>query len=262
MFKKFGIGFIAVVMLLGGVFTFGLSTSPVYASSEAFPPIGNGNGYGSGPDDEALAAELGITVEALTAARTAAHTAVIDEALSQGLITQAQADSLKANGTQVPGQWLRLAGTDFLNQIDLHALLAENLNITPEQLTTAMQNVQQAKIADAVKAGQMTQADADLIQARQALHNSSTWAATMLEQFKNAIQQQVTAGTITQAQADLLIANREARGTMGAQGMGGKMGGMMGGLGVQGMGLNCDPMNLGGMFPGRGPGMMGNGFNR
>jgi hypothetical protein len=51
-------------------------------------------GIGDGSTQEDLANALGITVEELTAARQKANEAAIDQALAQGLITQAQADQL------------------------------------------------------------------------------------------------------------------------------------------------------------------------
>lgn len=92
-----------------------------------------------GTDGEAaLAKELGITVEQLSAARGKALAAELDKALAAGTITQAQADQLKAH------QALR----DYLAK---------------QGLDDKVQALRDQALKDAVAAGVITQAQADAL---------------------------------------------------------------------------------------------------
>ncbi len=84
---------------------------------------GGGGWFGiKGLDRDALLAEeLGITVEKLQAARQAASTRALDQALEQGLITQEQYDQMKLHSLVVP-------------YLDRQTLLAEALGIEPATL--------------------------------------------------------------------------------------------------------------------------------
>ncbi|MBP8862938.1 MAG: hypothetical protein KBH71_01650 [Anaerolineae bacterium] len=84
---------------------------------------GGGGWFGiKGLDRDALLAEeLGITVEKLQAARQAASTRALDQALEQGLITQEQYDQMKLHSLVAP-------------YLDRQTLLAEALGIEPATL--------------------------------------------------------------------------------------------------------------------------------
>ena len=71
-----------------------------------------------------LAAELGISVETLQAARERANQAAIEQAIADGKLTEEQAAMMRA----------RAALQDYINP---EALLAQALNMTVEQLQTA-----------------------------------------------------------------------------------------------------------------------------
>ena len=59
--------------------------------------IGHGGKFGTSFDyDGFLADELGVTVEELQAARQAAHEAALEQAVAEGLITEEQAELIKA----------------------------------------------------------------------------------------------------------------------------------------------------------------------
>src|SRR4030042_813167 len=109
-----------------------------------------------GASDEDLAAALGITTDELTAAYETAKTAAIEQALEQGLITQAQADELKANDRALPfaGRW-----SGWLNQngIDFNALLADALGISTDELAAARPTAFDATIDQAVADGNLPQ---------------------------------------------------------------------------------------------------------
>ena len=104
----------------------------------AFPFAGRWNGWMSqnGIDYEALLAEaLGITPEKLQEAETQAFNARIDQAVTDGKLTQEQADLMKGS----------------------RALYAS------ESFRTAMQSAFEAAVKAAVSSGVITQAQADLI---------------------------------------------------------------------------------------------------
>jgi hypothetical protein len=168
-----------------------------------------GNVQGTNPDQQ-LADALGITLEKLQAAETTANADALKEAVAQGLLTQAQADQLSANAANRPhfGEFDRFGAN---SGIDYNALLAKALGITTDQLQTARQKVQDDNLAAAVTSGAMTQAQADLIKAREALANNSAFQANLKSAYEAALKQAVTDSTITQAQADAILADQAAK---------------------------------------------------
>ena len=204
---------ITIIAALGAVALFGAyaygstrgATSVQAALPEnrmALPPQDRGIGDGSTQED--LANALGITVEELTAAMQTANTAAIDQALEQGLITQAQADQLKARGEAFPfvGRWHGWMGE---NGIDFEALLADALSISTEQLAQAQTQAFEARIDQAVTDGNLTQEQADLMKGRRALFSSEAFQTAMQSAFESAVEAGVNSGVITQAQADLIL---------------------------------------------------------
>jgi hypothetical protein len=204
---------------------------PSTGPDQAAPQVRAGGKHGGAQDtarteaqDTALAAALGITLEQLQAGYQQANTAALAEAVTQGLITQAQADAITANG--VPTSALHDFGKPGAAAVDYDALLAKALNITAEQLTAARATAEAAQIAAAVAAGTLTQAQADLMKAREALQADANFQANLTAAYKTAVQQAVTDGVITQAQADLILAdsaNGPAKGGLfgGLDGLGG-----------------------------------------
>ncbi len=176
-----------------------------------------------GGTDTYLAQALGITTEQLTAARETARLAAIQEALSKGLITQAQADALKTVERAAGHGWLGFFVKDA--DIDEEALLAKALNITVEQLDQARQKADDARLAQAVADGKITQEQADLAKAERALR------AYLVEKnvYANAVQQAVKDGVITQAQADAILARTNGKSGFGIGDVGGRGGRMRGG---------------------------------
>ena len=207
------------------------NTQRVSASSSAAEVSLAGPNWNLGTDNEYLAEALGVTVDELAAAKTAAYEASIDQALELGLITESQAETLKS-GTPGSLRGLgRLVSAEDLAQIDFHANLAEQLGITSEELTAAIQQAEQAKLDAAVAEGTISQEQADLILARQALRSSETFLADVKSGLQTAIENALSAGTITQAQADALLARLEnvyTNGNMFGLGDRGRRGGMPG----------------------------------
>jgi hypothetical protein len=201
-----GIGLVAAAVAAGGV----LAPGAASAASSVVPPSGleQRGGPGGVAVDTYLLEALGITQEQYTAATTKANEAAIQQALDRGVITQAQADALKRAGSRGLGMLLRLTGSA---DVDQKALLAQALGITAEQLEAARVKAQEARLAQAVKDGRLTQEQADLMKARQAL------AKYVQEKgfYADAVAKAVQDGIITQAQADAIL-----KATTGMRGFG------------------------------------------
>ena len=192
-----------------------------------------GHGLPGGVDNEELAAALGITVDQLNTAYQNAFNAGIDQAVAKGLITQAQADELRSNGSAFPfgGRW---SGWLSQNGIDYNALLADALKISVEELQAAKDKAYNARIDQAVTDGYLTQEQADLLKGEYALRNNDSFQSSMKSAFEAAVNQAVSAGVITQAQADAILSKLNTSGSriwLGGPGMEGPGFGGHGGRG-------------------------------
>lgn len=129
------------------------------------------------PKDELLADALGISVDDLAEAQTEAHAAAIEQAVEAGLLTQEQADQILEGNFGFRGFGLfghhgfghHGFGPLGDNEIDFDALLADALGISVEDLQAAREEAHAAAIAEMVEGGYLTQEQADLMAARQAL---------------------------------------------------------------------------------------------
>jgi len=160
-----------------------------------------------GVSDEDLAEALGITVDELTAAREEAKAAVLEQAVADGLITQAQADAITNRDGSFPFA-RHLAGFLDANGVDYQTYLAEVLGITVEELQTACSEAFIANINQAVTDGTITQERADLILGRYSLAQDGTFQSAMQSAFEAGVNAAVERGVITQAQADQILANQ------------------------------------------------------
>jgi len=181
------------------------------------PGAGRPDKMGPGPDTF-LADALDITTDKLAAAMETARLAGVQQALDKGLITQEQADAMRSR--QGPGG----PGGHFLPKdtgIDKDALLAQALGVTTETLKQAHSTAWDARLAQDVKDGKITQEQADLMKARAALHK-------YMEQkdfYGSVVAQAVKDGVITQAQADAILAeSKGGRPGFGPGGPGGRPG--------------------------------------
>lgn len=174
----------------------------------------------SGAQDQNLATALGIDLTKLQAAYQTATDEALKQAVSEGLITQAQADQIKARGGRFEGLG---RGIDA-STIDFNALLAKALGITTDQLQAAKQKAYYAELDSAVTAGNLTQEQADLMKARYALAHSAKFQDAMKTAYEAALKQAVSDGLITQAQADQILADQKGIGLGGMRG-GPEMGG-------------------------------------
>ncbi|MCD6285171.1 MAG: hypothetical protein J7M39_04570 [Anaerolineae bacterium] len=126
-------------------------------------------------DYHALLAEaLGISTDDLDAAHDTARTAATEQAVKEGLITRERADQMLVWGDR--GMFgLRFRGMARMPRgvdtavIDEHALLADALGITPEELTAAREQANEAAVAQAVEEGIITQEQAAAMQSRKDL---------------------------------------------------------------------------------------------
>lgn len=195
--------------------------------------LGNGDSP-LGNYDEALAKALGITVEELQAAYEKAFAAAIEDALDEGLLTQEQADDL------LSGERFGFHGRHGFHGFDgdMDEYLAEALGISVDELEAAQVKARETVIAEAVEAGTITQEQADLMNARDAI--SAYVQEAMTKAYSEAVEQALADGVVTQAQADLLLEDGISgfRGPGGAFGFGGH--GMFGGRGHFGPCKNGD----------------------
>jgi microcystin-dependent protein len=158
---------------------------------------------------------------------------MIDQAVTDGYLTQAQADALKAN-TFGLGR-----GGHFGGLYDEDQYLADALGISTEDLQAAELEAHAAQLAAAVEAGYLTQEQADIMLARRAAESyldRDGLQAQMTAAYEAAIAAAVADGAITQAQADALLAQMAAQpwGFGGRGGRGGH-GGMRGFGGFDGL---------------------------
>jgi hypothetical protein len=204
----------AVLMLL-------VVALPVAAGTTVAAPAAHRAGpMGGGVTDTYLAEALDITADELQAAQQTANEAAIDQALAEGLITQAQADALKERSgmsgrfdSRMPHGMFGLAG----DTIDMDALLANALGITSDELNAARVEAQDLALAAAIEAGRITQAQADQMKAQQALQTymqEQGWQDQARSLYETLVSQAVQAGVITQEQADTLLSNQRSFGGM------------------------------------------------
>lgn len=156
---------------------------------------GNGN--------ELLAEALGISVEELQAAHDEVRLAVIDQALDEGLISEEQAQQLRESERP-----LRAGHVMRGLVINTEELLADALGISVEELQAARAEVRAARLDALVEAGVLTQEQADLIAAREAVSgyvDRDGLAETIQDAYEAAINAALEDGAITQAQADALL---------------------------------------------------------
>ena len=161
---------------------------------------------GSGQDTH-LADALGITAEALQEAQQQAAEAAIDQAVTEGLITEAQADLIKERGSRAMGM-IGKFGRFGDTTIDHEALLADALGISVEDLQAARDEAKDAALAQALEDGKITQEQVDQMNAMKALRDylqEQGLQDNIRSMYSDALQGAVEDGVITQEQADKLL---------------------------------------------------------
>lgn len=152
---------------------------------------GNGRLFTREAYDAALAEELGISVSALTAARDTARSRLIDQALADGQITAAQAETMR-NGERPH------ILADVIDRDVITTAIAQALGITVEEMQAAR------------AAGQQLPELAESLGVEMREVRAAVRAA-----FETAVQQAVADGSITQAQGDWLLRREWRPGTIG-----------------------------------------------
>ncbi len=234
----------AALALLLGAAAFFIPSTTVQAHDG---PGGHGECIGFHESDTYLALALGITPEQLAAAREAAWDKIVDQALANGLITEAQAAELKESGYGFHGRKGGLASWLISEaNVDYEAALAAELGLTPEALAAAREAAREMQIQAALDAGQITPEEADALRTRLAMRtyidretmlanalgitveelrtarqngtdltdllaslglDETTVAASLQAQVEAAVKQAMADGKITQEQADAYLAD-------------------------------------------------------
>jgi hypothetical protein len=159
---------------------------------------------GTADHTAALADALGISVEELEAAFQAVHTKMVEQAVSDGLMTQEQADKMLEQEAPFPGSRIKFPG-HFLRGEDFNTLLAEELGIDLDTLQKAQQTAQESMLAQALADGNITQDVYDNMLAQSKMR--PYYQDAFSEAYQNAIKAALADGAITEAQAETLLEN-------------------------------------------------------
>ena len=227
-----------VVVVLASVIAFGYTsnawaqdTAPDAEAPDFFGHRG-GRGFPVNPpvrlDNEFLLDALGISAEELQDAVEEAGIAALENAVAEGMLTQEQADVLLSRG--LTGRFGMLGGRMGIAEGgDYLTFLADALDVSVEELQSAFADAQSASVAEAVEQGSITQEQADMMIAMQALKDyinpqalfedvtgmsTEQFHESRQAAFQEAIQSAVEAGVITQEQADHIL-----EGPVGPQGI-------------------------------------------
>ena len=194
------IGGLVALGLLGGVATATFAQTATPSAPAIVVPDTAATPGMSSRDGQALADQLGITLAALQAAEAEARVALIDQAVADGKITAAQGEALKASGEDLHGSGFGYDKSQFL---------AAALGISLDELQAAKLEVFRQAVAARVAAGELTQAQADLLLAQKAASyylDADALNTQVRSAYETAVAAAVAAGDITQAQADALLA--------------------------------------------------------
>ncbi len=199
------VALVATVMLAAAAAVFAPGVTRAAAAVQQIEQRGFGGQDGG---STLLAEALGISVEELEAAQAQATNAAIDQALAEGLITEEQAAQLRERSDRF-GPLRNFARLDN-DVINYDALLADALGISVDALDAAKQSAQEAALVQAVENGRLSQEEADLIQARQAIRE--TLRERVQGVYEEVVNESVADGAITQAQADALLSSERGFG--------------------------------------------------
>ncbi|MCP4415342.1 MAG: hypothetical protein GY805_01885 [Chloroflexi bacterium] len=155
-----------------------------------------------------VAAELGVSVEELDAAQTAVHEAMLAQLVEDGEITQEQLDEMQAM------KELREIAKDIFSHEDSQAAMAEALGMTVEEMADAQE--------DGTRLPELAETQGV---------DMETVITAVSDARTAAIDQAVADGTITQEQADLLASQEGPRGGGGRGQCGSRDGGPRDGQG-------------------------------
>lgn len=131
------------------------------------------HGFKGADHSEYLAAALNISAEDLEAAKAEAHTTAVEQLVDAGVITQEQADAMGQRAGRLGMHGFRGRGAfgPGNDVVDHDALLAETLDIDVETLLAAKEEARQAGLDAAIDAGELTEEEAEHLQAMHALRD-------------------------------------------------------------------------------------------
>lgn len=219
--NKRWIGLLASTMAVAAFALIFAVALPQTASAHGGPDGFSGRAnFGAPVQDNYLADALGISVEELQAARAQAADAAIDQAVDEGLITEAQAEMIRDRGMRFFGKIGRFGriGRIGSSTIDFQSLLADALGISVDDLQAAHDQARDAALAQAVADGRITQEQVDQMRATQALRDylvEQGLPEQLRSTYEEAVQGAVTAGVITQEQADQILSQQRGFGMHG-----------------------------------------------
>jgi polyhydroxyalkanoate synthesis regulator phasin len=198
--RRLGIGILAGGALFASGFVGVLVLGGAAQAEEG--PLGDVIRFAFGGQrfEELLAQKLGITVEQLRAAQTAARDDLLAEAVAAGRLTAEQAEQIKSRqGTfggmmRGVGPGLHMRGAGGGVHLNLHEIVATTLGITPEQLREEMS--QGKSLAQIVT--------------EKGISRDNVKAA-IVTAHTTAINQAVANGRLTQEQADRMLQTLESR---------------------------------------------------
>ena len=201
-------------------------------------------------NDTYLLEELGVSAEEYAAAQVAVNEAALQAAVDAGLITQERADAIKElSGDRGFGQFGMMGkfGRGGFSDFDAKAALAAELGITVEELYTAHEAAHEARLAQALEDGKITQEQYDRKQEMQALKaylEEQGLQEDVRSAYEAAIAAAVADGVITQERADQLLSNQRGFGMRGGmRGFGGDSHGKRGGFQGRGFAPGTSPDN-------------------
>jgi hypothetical protein len=197
-----GAGALVVAAIVGGTLISSVLAAPAATSTDA-PALADADGTYCQAYRDALAAELGISVDELTAAGTAAATTTIDAAVAAGDLTEERATALKERIAAHAGEWCALLGgrlhpggpggpgvRGMLPLGDLLGVAADTLGL------------EQGDLVDRLRAGETL---ADIATAEGVDIATVTGAVT--DALDTALADAVAAGDLAQARADEIAAH-------------------------------------------------------
>jgi len=178
MFSKTKWTLYAAGLIVAVLMAVGLGGSVVLAQGPQ-PPTGRANWMQLYWD--ALAKRLGVTTDKLQQAMTDARKDALDQAVKQGLLTQAQADKMTQAGQNraalvstanarldAATKTLGMSVDELKTAMRTKTLLtlAQEKKVDVTKLRTAIADAEKAAIDQAVKDGKLTQANADALKAK------------------------------------------------------------------------------------------------
>ncbi len=145
---------------------------------------------------EAIARNLGISVEEYDAAVETAQQEVIDEAVAEGWLTEDQAERMRERMEEGDMPWIKGRNSRFVRRAAGHSIttVAETLDMTPQELLAELRDGR--SIAE--------------IAAEQGV-DTQTIVDALMDQLREKLDEAVANGRLTQERADWILSQAETR---------------------------------------------------